>query len=190
LIDAAAEGVLAPAEMPRRLVLRPCLQVTQHQRSAIFLRQAPQFFIQHQTQLTPGDVVQRIAGRLRNHAAFVSGAAPRLSSQALSAVVGNAVQPTAQRLALANRTCLASQDEERGLEGVLSVLSMVQDAAAHAQHHRTMTLHQRGECRFRSLVQEAFEQLLIGERIDRLPGGHGAEMAEEIACGGHVRVSG
>jgi hypothetical protein len=55
------------------------------------------------------------------------------------------VQPVAQQVGVADRTGLAGQDEEDGLEGVLGMLRVAQDLAADAQHHRTVPAHQRRE---------------------------------------------
>ncbi len=56
-------------------------------------------------------------------------------------------QPFADRLAAPDRTRLADQDQERGLEGVVGVVRIAQDHLTDAQDHRPMPFDQRGECR-------------------------------------------
>jgi hypothetical protein len=59
--------------------------------------------------------------------------------------VGDAVQPAAHRVTLADRGRLASEDEERRLEGVFRVLLVAQHRTADAQHQRAVPPHQGGE---------------------------------------------
>ena len=56
--------------------------------------------------------------------------------------VRNLVQPAAQGLAPSDRRGLLDQHEEGGLEGVLDVARVAEDAAADAQHHRAVSRHQ------------------------------------------------
>ncbi len=51
------------------------------------------------------------------------------------------MEPTGHGIGLAQRAGLAGQDQERGLEGVLGVVSVMEDLAADAQHHRPVPLH-------------------------------------------------
>ena len=61
--------------------------------------------------------------------------------------MGHAVQPGADRLALADRAGLAEQDQERRLERVVGLVRVAQDAPADAEHHRAVPLDQQGEGR-------------------------------------------
>ncbi len=88
---------------------------------------------------------------------------------------GDAVQPARDLLAAADRGRLPRQHQERRLEGVLGLVRVAQDAAADAQHHRPVPLHQLRERLLRRLVptrQEPVEQLLVAQRA-----GH-AELVE------------
>jgi hypothetical protein len=76
--------------------------------------------------------------------------------------VGDAVQPAAQRLAHRDRSRLAGEHEKGGLEGVLRVLLVAQDAAADTQHHRAVSAQQRLERRRIPCVAKAREQLPVG----------------------------
>jgi hypothetical protein len=55
------------------------------------------------------------------------------------------------------------QDEERGLEGVLGLVGIVQKAPAHAQHHRPVPPHQRRERRRVLGNHKALQEVLIGQ---------------------------
>ena len=57
--------------------------------------------------------------------------------------IGHAKKPVGQKTAIANRGCLANQDQESRLEGVLDVPGVAQKPAAQAQHHGTMEVDQR-----------------------------------------------
>ena len=72
--------------------------------------------------------------------------------------MGHAVQPGADRLALADRAGLAEQDQECRLERVLGLVRVAQDAPADAQHHRAVQGHERGERRLVTTAHEPLEQ--------------------------------
>jgi hypothetical protein len=70
------------------------------------------------------------------------------------------VEPGGDLLAAHDRGGLPRQDQERGLEGVLGVVGIAEDASAGAQHHRPVPAHQLGERLLGGLVaprQESFE---------------------------------
>jgi hypothetical protein len=68
---------------------------------------------------------------------------------------------------MANRGGAPSQDQERGLEGILGVVVVAQYLAAHPLHHRTVPLDQRREGCFLTMGHEPVEQLPIGEANNR-----------------------
>ena len=51
-------------------------------------------------------------------------------------------EPTGQRVALSDRTCSAQEHQERGLEGVLGVVRIVEHLPANVQDHGPVTLDQ------------------------------------------------
>ncbi len=62
------------------------------------------------------------------------------------------------------------QDQESGLEGVLGVVMIPDDAPADAQHHRAVPLNQGGKGQLGEPVtacQELFHELPIGQAGDR-----------------------
>ena len=83
---------------------------------------------------------------------------------------GDAVQPRTERFAHPERSALANQDEKRGLEGVVSVMLVSQDAAAGTQHHGPVAFDDglEGDPRRTSLIcDEPFQKLAIGQTGDR-----------------------
>ena len=103
----------------------------------------------------------------RTHA-FLPGPAPgRADAGLLGRAHGDAVEPARDLLPAHDRGRLPGQDQEGRLEGVLGLVRIAQDAAADAQHHRPVPLHQLGECLLGRLVptrEESLEQLLVAER--------------------------
>ena len=73
--------------------------------------------------------------------------------------VGHPIEPGPQRDAAADRTRFLDEDQERGLEGILGVVRILQDAPADAQDHRPVTRHQDLERRGVIPGGEALEQL-------------------------------
>ena len=62
-----------------------------------------------------------------------------------------------------DRRRLADEDEEGGLEGVLGVVVVAEDAAADAPDHRAVPPHQGFQGRWLSAADEALQQLPIGQ---------------------------
>jgi hypothetical protein len=84
----------------------------------------------------------------------------------------HAVQPGAEQVRVADRPGLSGQDEEDGLESVLSVMVVAQELPADAQDHRPMSGHDRGEGGLVGRLAaggEPLEQFAVGE-----PGGAAA----------------
>ena len=80
------------------------------------------------------------------------------------------VEPRAQRVAPANRGRLAGQDQERRLEGVLSLVRIAKDLAADSEDHRAMTFHQGGEGDLGRLILsgcETIEELRVAQANNR-----------------------
>jgi hypothetical protein len=75
--------------------------------------------------------------------------------------VRDAVQPATHCIALFDGASFADQDQDPGLKGVLGIVGVVQDALAHAQHHASLSPHQRRERSLIALAQEVLQQLPI-----------------------------
>src|SRR5262249_39157660 len=72
-----------------------------------------------------------------------------------------AVEPAADRRALADGRRLPGQDEEDGLEGVLGVLLRVEQAPAHAPDGAAVPLDQFGQGRLVAVSDVSLQQVLI-----------------------------
>ncbi|HTU92817.1 MAG TPA: hypothetical protein VMF69_22235 [Gemmataceae bacterium] len=82
-----------------------------------------------------------------------AGADPRFVSQA----IGDGVEPTAYRIAFADRAGFARQHQKCRLENVLGVVMIAEDGAAQSQHHRRMALDQGGEGGFVAASHETLQ---------------------------------
>jgi hypothetical protein len=76
--------------------------------------------------------------------------------------MSDAVQPVRHHSSWHHGCGLASEDEKRGLEGVLGILMVGQDAAADTPDHRAMPPHKGLEGGFVPLFDEAAEEFPIG----------------------------
>src|SRR5262249_34965454 len=77
--------------------------------------------------------------------------------------VGRAIEPIADQLLPPDGRGLADEHQKRGLEGVVGVVGIAEDAATHAQDHRPMPADQGRE---RALVpprNEALQQLAVAQ---------------------------
>jgi hypothetical protein len=76
--------------------------------------------------------------------------------------MSDAVQPVRHHSSWHDGCGLASEDEKRGLEGVLGILMVGQDAAAYTPDHRAMPPHKGREAGVVALFDEAAEEFPIG----------------------------
>ena len=77
---------------------------------------------------------------------------------------GDAIEPVAEQVGVADRVRLASQDEEDGLHGVFGFVAIAQELGAHAHHQAAVAEYQPGERRLGDCVSprdEAVEELTI-----------------------------
>jgi hypothetical protein len=73
------------------------------------------------------------------------------------------MQPIADNLALGQTVRLADEHQECGLEGIVGIVGIAQDAAANAAHHRTMTAHERLESRLIAPMEKRPQELPVGQ---------------------------
>src|SRR5205823_4556023 len=106
-------------------------------------------------------VEQRVGGRGNAGLALTTPAAGGRCLRFHRQVIGHLVQPAPEGVALLDRAGPTRQDQERGLECVLSVLFVTQDAAADAQDEWSMPPNQRGESSFFALRGEALQELAV-----------------------------
>jgi hypothetical protein len=80
---------------------------------------------------------------------------------------GYAIEPACNRRASADRTRLAGEDQERGLEGVVGIVGFPEHAPADTQHHRTMPSDQGCESGLTAPItstQVPFQQVRVACR--------------------------
>ncbi len=102
--------------------------------------------------------------------------------------IGNPVQPTGQRVPVLHRLDFLREQQKRGLESVLAVLGMLQDAPAHPIDHRPMPPHQRIKNDLIAGAEESFDQFPVGS-VHQSLGRHPACQAAQIraqCCRCHV----
>ena len=177
-----------PAQLLRRLLLSQALQAAEHDRRAVVPGESGELFMDHRAEVIPGtfghDLRPRLA-RLHLVRATPYGGRPGGGRD----VVRHAVEPGGQRIPPPDRSRLAGQDEEGGLEGVLGVVHVTEHAPADAEDHRPVSFHQRGEGQLGGLAvagREPVEQLPVGQPADRPRGEQRVDRPE----GGPAAVSG
>jgi hypothetical protein len=170
------------------------LQAAQDEDHPVFLGQPADLLVEDGLEFAPGQVQGRLTGGHARSLAFVAVAPAGVAFGAKGGAVSGAVQPTHQGFPLADRGGLPRQDQERGLQGILGVLGVVQDAPANLLHHRPMSLDQLREGVLIAAEEEQFQQLSIRQ----VATGRRANRASELADasqgivelrGDHVRIS-
>ncbi len=155
--QAAAERAGRAAEAPGGLIEGETLEVAEDHRQAESLGQAVDLAVEGLGLLAvDGGPVGRRGRRLGRGARARAGTSHRvvllpplsagdLLPHAPRRPGGDAIEPVAQQLGVADRASLLGQDQESGLEGVLGVLDVAEELSADAQDHRPMPAHQRRE---------------------------------------------
>ncbi len=187
----AAERAGGASELTRRLVERDALEIAEHDGRTEDARQAVDLAVQDVGLVAVEQGV--IGGRGRRLDGFDHGVhdisllVDALASQAGPGLAGgaqrHAIEPGAEPVGVAERTGLARQDEEDGLEGVLGEMAIAQELAADAEHHRAMPGHQGGEGGLVAAVVEPLDELAVGEPDERAIVEERAELAGDRGCG-------
>jgi hypothetical protein len=94
---------------------------------------------------------------------------------------GHAIKPAGQRFWFADGPCFAEKNEERGLESILRIMAIMEDAATDTQNHWPMTPHQGFKRRIFTMSEERCNQLRIGEPIRFLQETYTAKMSDDSA---------
>ena len=169
--------------MPGRLVPRLAFQVTQYERRPVFVGKTLDFLIEEHAQLTPGGLHPRIINAARERLPLQEFTPGDPVSEAEGNAVGDTVQPTGQRIRFANSGRLADEDEERGLERVIDIGRLPQQALANAAHHRPVLLHESGKSILVALRDEFREQHAIALLAVLLIAGHAANVSHKCLHG-------
>src|SRR5437660_354169 len=131
------------------------------------------------------DLLQWATGRSRLRLLLAFASPGRIGFRALSQAEGNRVQPWPDGFVPAQRPGFSGQNDERGLEDIVYVRRMTQDAPAHRMDQRAMPLYQRCESGLIAPAGETLQQLAIGQRVRRFRAGNPAEVAKDkMECGG------
>ena len=103
--------------------------------------------------------------------------------------MGDLTQPAAEGLPAPDRSGLADQDQERGLESVLHVIGVAEHDAAGAQHLRTVPPDQGRKRRLIPPREEPIQELAVGETGQRPLGQQAVHLPQRTAhpCPGHDR---
>jgi hypothetical protein len=124
--------------MPGSLLVSASLKVAEDQRHAKTLGKAVNLFVQESL-----DVVASLRAAHCRCYCRVSLMPSPLSGRRTGehcSTVSHLLEPRAQRIAHPESTGFLHKNEERGLEGVIPVVGIDQDASAYAQNHRSMPL--------------------------------------------------
>ncbi len=118
----------------------------------------------------------------------------RFDASSRGHAAGDPEEPAAHRLPLPDRACLAHQDQERGLKGVVGVVRVAQYLTAYAQDHRTMAVNQGGERGLgrRRVIpgQKPVQELAIGQGPGRTQVVNCAELTAQNAARSWILHSG
>ena len=96
-------------------------------------------------------------------------------------VIGHGVQPAGERAAPIQEAGPAYEHEEGGLEGVLGSMSILQHSPADIQYHRSVPLHQQGECLLIVPGGKALQQRTVGQLATLVRGQQLTELMQELA---------
>ena len=97
------------------------------------------------------------------------------------------MEPGPQRVPHPERSRLADQDEEGGLEGIFRLMLVAYDGQADAPDHRLVPLDQRREGQLGHLVRigrESFQELAVGQ----VPDGPDVVEGSELTKNGPIPV--
>jgi hypothetical protein len=97
-------------------------------------------------------------------------------------MVGHAVKPVADRLAIQQGVRFTDQNEKGSLKSVFRVVRVFQDALTDPKDHAAMAAHERGKGIFVTVAKETFEQLSIGQPRALVPEHGPAELLNDFAC--------
>ena len=154
-----AEGSFCAPQMIRRLVARQPLEVAEDDRQAEPIGEPLDLLVQDRAEIvgSPGLDAPQPARGLFDFAA-AGGGGPGLERRPIR----HPVQPGPHRIPAADRTRLAEQQHERGLERVVGRIQVLQDGPAGVQHQRPVPCHQRGERRLVPVGDEPLQQAGVG----------------------------
>ncbi len=155
-----------PSQSCGGLVVRAAFKIAEHYRRAVLRRQTVDLLVHERLKL---GVFDRERGPLDRHARdpMLSRPAPSVSQSRLRGdAVGDPVQPGSEATGLADsqRSGAPDDDQECGLECVLSRVRIAEHLPADGQHHRAMTREEGLERSIRRVIPpycKSLEQLAV-----------------------------
>ncbi len=155
-----------PAELTGRLPMSLALQVAEDDGDAVLRGQAAQLLIQERQQVVPPFVRPGFGlGHLRH--LLLSGPPPASHRPGPhGCLVRHGIQPVGDHLPTGDRRGLAGEHEERGLERVLGIVGVAEDASADTPDHGAVTHDEGLERRLVAVGGEPLEELAIRQPAD------------------------
>lgn len=147
--------------------MRSC--ITQHHRRPILGRQSLHLLVEQFAQVVLFDRRQRRIGH--GHVRRIDAVDNALSlplyrfAHAQGAAIGHFVHPARHRLAPADGGRLAGQGQKCCLKGVLGVVFIAQQAAAHTEDHALVPPDQQLKRRFIAQPREALQQFGVRQTV-------------------------
>src|SRR5262249_55080586 len=169
------------AELPSDFLAGLLLQVAQDDDSTILVGKSAQLFVQQGLQVTPKAWFYCGWFRHVHYLPFPLLPSGGGRSRIQRRLVSHAIKPVSDHLPWLNGRCFANEDEEGGLERILSVMVAVEDTAADTPNHRAMPPHQGYKRPFVTAADVVLEQLPIVQPR-RIPPKHSpANMLDDLA---------
>jgi hypothetical protein len=158
----AARRRLAPLEVVGGLLIGHLLEVAEHDRPAEPVGEPVDLLVDRRGGIVVtgagGDRIPGTLGRAAFLVAATGGVRPELERDPPR----HAMQPAADGALDPDRSGLARQQEEGGLEGVVGIVGVVEHAAADGQDHRPMPTDQRLEGQLIAVGHVTFQQPGVG----------------------------
>jgi hypothetical protein len=143
-------------------------EIAKHERQRIFLGQSLDFLAQHGLQFFERQVSGIGFGRHLTRLSFGLCPESRLRPELASRAMRHAVQPARQSCRIAESRSFTDQTKEGGLERVLRVVGVAQDAATNAQNEWTVSLDEQRKCGIFLVSKKPGKKLHIAEQAQFL----------------------
>ena len=147
------------SEVPRRLLVAAALDVAEHDRHPVAVREPVDLRVDQAGELFADSISSRVSVRHRDRPPFGRPPPTGRDPGADRGAAGDPMEPGTQRVAHPERAGPPHQDQERGLEGVLGVVVVAEDRAADPPDHRAVPIDQGREGQLRRLAAAGREPL-------------------------------
>ena len=165
--QAALDRPHRPAEPGRGLLVGQLLQVAEHDRLTVRVRQPIQLLVDDGAKLRGLDRIPLFGEPLRHGETVLMPPPPgRRRSRTAGDAVGHPVKPACGRVPAADGPGTLGEHQEGGLESILGVVRVDQDLAANTPDHRPVPPHQLREGGLGGFAQprrKPLQELTIGQ---------------------------